>query len=79
MLANDELAKSVKALVAKKKFTGNMEDLLKEVGPSTKIKSTRKLSDELRRLIPALKSVGVVVTFHQRTAEYRGFTIELKK
>jgi hypothetical protein len=29
MLANDELAKSVRALVAKKKFTGRMEDLLK--------------------------------------------------
>jgi hypothetical protein len=56
-----------------------MEGLLDVVGPSAGIKSTKKLSNELRRLIPALKSVGVAVTFHQRTAEHRGLTIELKK
>jgi hypothetical protein len=80
MLSHDPVAKAVRVLVAKQKFTGDTEDLLDQIGPSIpEIKSTKKLSNELRRLIPALRSVGVDVTFHQRQAEWRGFTIELKK
>jgi hypothetical protein len=61
MLSHDPVAKAVRALVAKKKFTGDMEDLLEAVGPTTGIGSTKKLSDELRRLMPALRTVGVHV------------------
>jgi hypothetical protein len=78
MLAHDSLAKAVRALVAKKAFAGDMEDLLNFVGAATGIKSTKKLSDELRRLMPALRTVDIHVVFEQRKAEYRGFRIEQK-
>jgi hypothetical protein len=51
---------------------------LNVVGAATGIKSTKKLSDEFRRLMPALRTVGVHVVFEQRKAEYRGFRIEQK-
>ena len=77
-LAHDSLAKAVRALVAKKAFAGDMEDLLNFVGAATGIKSTKKLSDEFRRLMPALRTVDIHVVFEQRKAEYRGFRIEQK-
>jgi hypothetical protein len=79
MLSHDPVAKAVRAAVAKESFAGTMEDLLDIVGPTTGIRSTKKLSDELRRLIPALQTVGVHVIFEQRTAEHRPFRIELRK
>jgi len=79
MLSHDPVAKAVRTAVAKKKFAGTMEDLLDIVGPTTGIRSTKKLSDELRRLIPSLRTVGVHVVFEQRTAEHRPFRIELRK
>ena len=56
-----------------------MEDLLDIVGPATGIKSSKKLSDELRRLMPSLRTVGMHVVFEQRTAEHRPLRIELRK
>ena len=47
--------------------------------PAAGIKVSKKLSDELRRLIPALETVAVYVIFEQRTAEHRPFRIELRK
>jgi hypothetical protein len=79
MLSHDPVAKAVQATVAEKTFAGTMEDLLDIVGPTTGIRSTKKLSDELRRLIPSLKTVGVYVVFEQRTAEHRPFRIELRE
>ena len=79
MLSHDPVAKAVRALVAKKKFVGIMEDLLDIVGPAAGIKSTKKLSNELRRLRPSLRTVGVDIIFEQRTAEHRPFRIELRK
>ena len=79
MLSFDPVGKAVRALAEKKrKWTGTMSDLLDIVGPAAGIKAAKKLSDELRRLRPALQSVGVLITFQQRTAEHRPFTIELK-
>ena len=79
MLSHDAVAKAVRSLlVAKGKWAGTMEDLLDAVGPTAGIKSTKKLSNELRRLIPALRTVGVRVIFEQRTAEHRPFRIELQ-
>ena len=80
MLSFDPIGKAVWALAEKKKkWTGTMSDLLDIVGPAAGIKAPKKLSDELRRLRPALQTVGVRITFQQRTAEHRPFTIELKK
>jgi hypothetical protein len=80
MLSHDPVAKAVRALVIKvRPWAGIMEDLLDVVGPTTGIKSSKKLSDELRRLMPSLRTVGVHVIFEQRTAEHRPFRIELRK
>jgi hypothetical protein len=80
MLSFDPVGKAVWALAEKKKkWTGIMADLLEIIGPAAGIKAPKKLSDELRRLRPALQTVGVYITFQQRTAEHRPFTIELKK
>jgi putative DNA primase/helicase len=81
MLSHDPLAKALRALMKgrKKPWTGIMEDLLDIVGPETEIKSTKRLSDDLRRLMPSLRTVGVHVVFEQRTGEARPFRIELRK
>ena len=77
MLSHDPVAKAVRALVeGKKKWVGIMEDLLDILGPTTGIKSTRKLSDDLRRLAPMLRTVGVHIVYEQRTAERRLLRIE---
>ena len=80
MLSHDDLAKAVRATVTEKGwFAGTMQNLLDIVGPVTGIKSTKKLSNELRRLEVPLQTVGVHVIFEQRTAEHRPFRIELRK
>jgi hypothetical protein len=79
MLSHDAVAKAVRALVVTKTWAGTMEDLLDVVGPAAGIRSTKKLSNELRRLIPALRTVGVHVLFQQRTAEHRPFRIERRQ
>jgi hypothetical protein len=80
MLNFDPIGKAVWALAEKKKkWAGTMSDLLDIVGPAAGIKAPKKLSDELRRLIPALETVAVYVIFEQRTAEHRPFRIELRK
>jgi hypothetical protein len=79
MLSHDPVAKAVRAAIMERNFfSGTMEDLLDIVGPTTGLKSTKKLSDELRRLIPPLRTVGVHVVFEQRTAEHRPFRIEYR-
>jgi hypothetical protein len=79
MLSHDPVAKAVRPLVVRKPFVGTMADLLDLVAPTTGIKSTKKLSDELRRLAAPLRTVGVHIVFEQRTAEHRPFRIELRK
>ena len=80
MLSHDPVAKAVRALVeGKKKWVGIMEDLLDILGPTTGIKSTRKLSDDLRRLAPMLRTVGVHIVYEQRTAERRLLRIEMTR
>jgi putative DNA primase/helicase len=77
ILSHDPIAKEVRKLLAKRKtWTGTMEDFLDIAGPTTGIKSTKKLSDELRRLAPMLRSVGVRVVYEQRIAERRPIRIE---
>jgi hypothetical protein len=63
MLSHDPVAKAVRRLVTEEKpWAGIMEDLLDVVGPTAGIKSTKKLSDELRRLMPSLRTVGLHVS-----------------
>jgi hypothetical protein len=80
MLSHDPVAKAIRALMAnRKRWSGIMEGLLGHVGPATGIESTKKLSDDLRRLAPMLRSVGVFIVYEQRTAEQRGLRIEWRK
>jgi hypothetical protein len=77
MLSHDPVAKAVRALLAsRKKWKGTMQDLFDIVSPTTGIKSTKKLSDDLRRLAPMLRTVGIDVIHDQRTAERRPLRIE---
>ena len=76
MLSFDPIGKAVWSLAEKKKkWTGTMSDLLDIVGPGAGIKAPKSfpMSWELR---PALQTVRVRITFQQRTAEHRPFTIE---
>jgi hypothetical protein len=77
MLSHDPVAKSVRVLLAKQeKWVGTMEELLDICGPTSGIKSTKKLSDDLRRLAPMLRTVGVHIVYEPRTAERRLFRLE---
>ena len=53
-----------------------MGELLDICGPTTGIKCTKKLSDDMRRLAPMLRTVGVQMVYEQRTAEQRLFRLE---
>jgi hypothetical protein len=55
---------------------GTMEDLLDLVGPSVGVRSTKRLSDDLRRLAPMLRSVGVEIIHEQSTNQQRTLRIE---
>jgi hypothetical protein len=78
MLSHDLLAKTIRGtlLARRKRWMGIMEALLDIVGPVTGIRSTKKLSDDLRRLAPMLRTVGIQVTYGRRTGEERPLRIE---
>jgi hypothetical protein len=71
----DVLASAIKALVARKPWQGTAQELLDVVGPATKITSPKSLSDQLRRLSPMLRSIGIDVTYLPRTAGRREIRI----
>ena len=76
MLSHDPVAKAIKALLTKQaEWTGTMDDLLDLVGPAAGIRSTKRLSDDLRRLAPMLRSTGIQVIYEQRTAKQRPIRI----
>jgi hypothetical protein len=74
MLEHDQLAKAVKAMV-KDEWTGTASELLDVLGPTTKITNSKVLSDELRRLAPMPRTVGIDVTHEKRTADRREIKI----
>jgi hypothetical protein len=78
ILAHDPLAKAIRGILLgrRKRWTGIMEDLLDVVGPTSGIKSTKKLSDDLRRLAPMLRAVEIQITYGKRTGEERPLQIE---
>jgi hypothetical protein len=70
LLEHDLLAKNVMAILQGSDWEGTAAQLLDAVGPSTKIANPKVLSDELRRITPMLRTVGIDVT-HERTAGRR--------
>jgi hypothetical protein len=75
-LQHDVLALSLQALV-KKQWKGTAQALLDELGPTSVIKvaNPKALSDDLRRLAPMLRTVGIDVRFEKRLNITRPITI----
>jgi hypothetical protein len=77
MLEHDPLARAVRAFMAgRRQWRGAAKDLLAAIGPAAGIKSTQAIADELRRLAPALRTVGLNVVSEQRTGPLRPLRIE---
>jgi hypothetical protein len=74
ILEHDPLAQGVQALV-KKEWEGTATELLDLLGPSIKIANPKVLSDELMRLSPMLRSIGVDISRQKRKAEGRRIKI----
>jgi hypothetical protein len=72
-LEHDVLARAVRALV-KSEWVGTATELLDLLGPTIKITNPKVLSDELARLAPMLRTVGLDIKY-QRTADRRGIRI----
>jgi hypothetical protein len=73
LLEHDVLARALEVFV-KQEWMGTASQLLDELGPAIKITNPKALSDELRRLAPMLRIVGIDI-IHQRTADQRGIRI----
>ena len=71
------LAQSLQALV-KQRWTGTAQELLDELGPSVKVAGPKALSDDLRRLAPMLRTIGIDVRFEKRLNVTRPITITLE-
>jgi hypothetical protein len=77
MLEHDLLACAVRRLMARRKqWRGIAETLLDAIGPAAGVSSTQAISDWLRRLTPALRTVGLNVVYEQRKNDQRPFRIE---
>jgi hypothetical protein len=70
ILAHDVLAQAVQASVTQQ-WQETAQELRNALGPATRITNTKVLSDELRRLAPMLRSVGLNITHERRTAARR--------
>ena len=75
ILEHDVLASSAKALVATQPWRGTAQELLNVIGPMAGITTPRVLSDQLRRIAPMLRSVGIHVSHEPRTADRREIRI----
>jgi hypothetical protein len=76
ILEHDILAQSVKALInATGKWQGTAMELLDQIGATARITNPKVLSDQLRRLAPGLRSIGIDVTHEPRTANRREIRI----
>jgi hypothetical protein len=58
----------------KSEWVGTATELLDLLGPTIKITNPKVLSDELARLAPMLRTVGLDIKY-QRTADRRGIRI----
>jgi hypothetical protein len=75
MLEHDALAQALLALV-QTEWQGTASELLDVLGPVTKIANAKSLSDEMRRITPMLRSVGLLDISHERTADRRAIRIK---
>ena len=74
-LEHDVLARAVRALMAERReWEGTASELLDLLGGVSQIPNAKVLSDELNRLAPMLRTVGIDVRYH-RTNVRRGITI----
>jgi hypothetical protein len=74
-LEHDVLARAVRALMAERReWEGTASELRDLLGGVSQIPSPKTLSDELNRLAPMLRTVGIDVR-HHRTNVRRGITI----
>ena len=74
-LDHDLLARAVRALmVQQREWKGTASELLDLFGPAVRIANAKVLSDELNRLAPMLRTVGIDLR-HHRTNARRGITI----
>jgi len=77
MLDHDPLARAVRVFMARQQvWRGTAEDLLNAVGPAAEVKSTQAIADRLRRLAPALRTVGLNAVSEPRTKGRRPLRIE---
>jgi hypothetical protein len=75
-LDHDVLARAVRALVAQRHaWEGTASELLDLLGPAIRITNPKVLSDELARLAPMLRTVGIELRSN-RTKTRRGITIK---
>jgi hypothetical protein len=78
-LEHDVLARAVQALVVQQReWEGTASELLDLLGPAVRIPNAKVLSDELNRLAPMLRTVGVDLR-HHRTNARREITIARQK
>ena len=74
-LEHDELARAIRALMTQRHtWAGTASELLDQLGGVSQIPNAKVLSDELTRIAPMLRSVGINVDRH-RTDVRRGITI----
>lgn len=77
MLEHDPLAREVRTLMTRRgQWRGTAQDLLNAVGSAAGVNSTQAISDWLRRLAPALRTVGLHIVYEQRKKDQRPFRIE---
>jgi hypothetical protein len=77
MLEDDPFARAVRGLMARRnQWRGTAQALLDAVGPAAGASSTQAISDWLRRLAPALRTVGLHVVYEQRKKDQRPLRIE---
>ena len=77
MLDHDLLARALREFMTRRKqWRGIAEELLTAIGPAAKVGSTQSLSDQLRRLAPALRTVGLNVVHEPRKNQRRPLLIE---
>lgn len=74
LLEHDTLAQVLLALV-QSEWEGTASQLLDALGPVTKVTNAKVLSDELRRIAPMLRAVGLLGVSFERSADRRGIKI----
>lgn len=75
LLEHDALAQALLALV-QTEWQGTASELLDALGPVTKIANAKSLSDELRRIAPMFRTIGLLDVTYERTADRRAIRIK---